>query len=151
MSSTAPSSTGDRVADLRSAFFELLGAERRLRGRDQRDHGHGLTTAQMRALMVLRDGERSSGQIAERSFCTPASTTAMLDHLEAAGVIARRRSPDDRRVCLVSLTEQGCELVERKWEQSQAMWREHLAGIPASDLGAAASVIRTIAQMLDEQ
>jgi DNA-binding MarR family transcriptional regulator len=149
-SPTAASLEKDRlIEDVRAALLELLGAERRLRGRDQQ-HGAGeLTNAQLRALMVLRDGEKTAGQIAESAFCNPASTTVMLDHLEERGVIERRRSSEDRRVCLVSLTDQGRRIVEERRARSQAIWQERFADMSDRDVRAAARTMRTIAGMLD--
>jgi DNA-binding MarR family transcriptional regulator len=138
-----------RIDDVRAALSELLGAERRLRGRDQHHRQGGLTYAQLRALMVLRDGERTAGALAEAANCNPASTTAMLDHLEAAGVIERRRDTRDRRVCLVALTEEGRRLVEEKRASSQKIWQTRFGGASGTDLQAAAQAMRTIAEMLD--
>jgi DNA-binding MarR family transcriptional regulator len=137
------------IDDVRSALSELLGAERRLRGRDQHHRQGGLTYAQLRALMVLRDGERTAGALAEASNCNPASTTAMLDHLEAAGVIERRRDTRDRRVCLVALTDDGRRLVEEKRASSQTIWQARFGEASGTDLQAAAQAMRTIAEMLD--
>jgi DNA-binding MarR family transcriptional regulator len=99
--------------------------------------------------MVLRDGERTAGALAEAANCNPASTTAMLDQLELAGVIERRRDARDRRVCLVALTADGRRLVEEKRACSQRIWQDRFAGTAESDLEAAARAIRTIAAMLD--
>ncbi|HEY5196584.1 MAG TPA: MarR family transcriptional regulator [Solirubrobacteraceae bacterium] len=135
------------IDDVRAALSELLGAERRLRGRDQ--HRDGLTYAQLRALTALRDGERTAGALAEAANCNPASTTAMLDHLEASGVIERRRDTRDRRVCLVALTGEGRRLLEQKRAGSQKIWQERFGAAPGTDLEAAARAMRTIAEMLD--
>lgn len=135
------------IDDVRSALSELLGAERRLRARDQ--HREGVTYAQLRALMALRDGERTAGALADAANCNPASTTAMLDHLEAAGVIERRRDAKDRRVCLVALTDEGRRLVEAKRAASQRIWQERFGASSPADLEAAARAMRTIAEMLE--
>jgi DNA-binding MarR family transcriptional regulator len=137
------------IDDVRAALSELLGAERRLRSRDQHHRQGGLTYAQLRALMVLRDGERTAGALADAANCNPASTTAMLDQLEAAGVIARRRDTRDRRVCLVALTEEGRRLVEEKRAGSQKIWQDRFGAASPPDLQAAAQAMRTIAEMLD--
>jgi DNA-binding MarR family transcriptional regulator len=137
------------IEDVRAALFELLGAERRMRGRDQTHRTGELTNAQLRALMVLRKGEQTAGQIAESSFSNPASVTVMLDNLEEAGVIERRRSSEDRRVCLVSLTEQGRQIVEEKRARFEAIWKERFAQASQRELKASAQAMRTIAEMLD--
>jgi DNA-binding MarR family transcriptional regulator len=135
--------------EARAAFGELLGAERRLRGRDQH-RTDGLSHAQVRALFVLRqEHEATAGAIAKHADLTPASVTGMLDHLEAEGVVERRRSTEDRRVCVVSLTESGRELVDRKRERWRALWQEHLADLPDDDIAAAVRVMRRMARAID--
>jgi DNA-binding MarR family transcriptional regulator len=146
---SAPIARDPLVDDLRSALIELLGAERRLRARDQHHPQDGLTNAQLWALMVLRDGERTAGEIAESTLCNPATTTAMLDHLEDRRVVRRRRSSEDRRVCLVTLTDTGRRIVEEKRSRSQVLWQQKLADASDRDLRAAAKVMRTVAEMLD--
>lgn len=48
----------------------------------------------------------------EATMMTSGGMTARLDRLEKAGLIARQPNPSDRRGTLVSLTDQGCDLVE---------------------------------------
>ncbi len=150
MSTPPPTVAADAAIEaLRVAYGELLGAERRLRARDQHRHG-GLTIAQIRVLIALDDeDELPAGQLAKRSDLNPASVTAMLDHLERDGVIRRRRSSEDRRMCFVSLTADGRALVEAKRAAWQAMWRERFADEPAADLAAATAAMHAIAEMLD--
>jgi DNA-binding MarR family transcriptional regulator len=74
----------------------------------------------------------------------------MLDQLEAANIVQRHRSTEDRRVCNVSLTPQGWELLERKRAYWQSLWTEHFAEVDDSDLAAAARVIHQIADIYNE-
>ena len=48
----------------------------------------------------------------EATMMTSGGMTARLDRLEKRGLIARRPNPEDRRGTLVTLTDQGRELVE---------------------------------------
>jgi DNA-binding MarR family transcriptional regulator len=137
------------IESLRRAWVELLGAERRLRGRDQRSRVHGLTYAQLRALVSLADGERSAGELAKAADLNPASVTAMLDHLEQEGVLRRRRSEEDRRRCMVVLTPEGRELVGRMQAGWQARWREWLGSHSEADLSAAAGVMHDLTQLIE--
>ena len=100
---------------LRTAFGELMGAERRLRGRDPRH-------AQIRTpgALIAKDEQITAGSLAKRAELSPGAMTAMLDQLEEDGVIVRRRSETDRRQVIVALTEAGHEAVAAKravWEQ----------------------------------
>src|ERR1700678_198944 len=95
---TRPSTTLD---ELRVAMGELFGAERRLRGREQQQP-RDLTHSQLRALVVLeRSVEVTAGELAKSADLNPASVTAMLDQLEANGIVQRRRGAQDRRMCMV--------------------------------------------------
>lgn len=135
--------------EARAAFSELLGAERRLRGRDQHRHD-GLSHAQVRALFVLsREREATAGEIARHAELSPASVSGMLDHLEATGVVERRRGEQDRRVCVVSLTDSGCALVEAKRERWRALWDEQIADVSGEELAAAVLVMRRMAAAID--
>jgi DNA-binding MarR family transcriptional regulator len=151
-SDTAPA-TGDARAqlldELRSALIGLLGAERRLRGREQRTAGGTLTNSQLWALSVLREGEKTAGEIAESTLNNPATTTAMLDQLEERGVLQRQRSTEDRRVILVSLTPKGRRIVEEKHVRAQVLWREMLKDANEEEIEAAVRVMAMLARMLD--
>src|SRR5699024_8802504 len=108
------------------------------------------TIAQARALLRLAEqGEVTAGELARAADLTPASVTAMLDHLERDGVVQRRRSETDRRVVLVALTEQGRALVAEKSARWAAHWRETLGDVGDQELAAAARVMRRVAAMLD--
>ena len=91
--------------DLRAAFVELMGAERRLRGRDPQRPGD-LTHGQVRALLALdRDEEVTAGWLAKQAEMSPASVTAMLDKLEQGGMVERRRSATDPGVVVKGATD----------------------------------------------
>jgi MarR family transcriptional regulator, organic hydroperoxide resistance regulator len=134
---------------LRSAFIELMGAERRLRGRSPHREGD-LSTTEIRALFRLeREAEVPAGTLAKHADVSPASMTAMLDHLERDGMVSRRRSETDRRQVIVSLTEQGREQLARKRAVWDKAWHELTARHSEADLATAAAVMHDIAGLLD--
>jgi DNA-binding MarR family transcriptional regulator len=134
---------------LREAVGRLLGAERRLRGRDHSRSGE-LTHAQLRSITALgREREMTAGQLAKSADLNPASVTAMLDHLEAAEIVQRERSSDDRRVCKVSLTPKGWELFERKLAAWQSLWEDRLSDLSDDELEVATAVIERVAAIFD--
>jgi DNA-binding MarR family transcriptional regulator len=128
---------------LRTAFGELMGAERRLRGRDPRH-------AQIRTLVqIAKDEQISAGSLAKRAELSPGAMTALLDQLEHDGVITRTRSETDRRQVIVTLTEAGHETVAAKRAHWEHLWHEGLAGHTDEELQTAARVMSTIADILD--
>jgi DNA-binding MarR family transcriptional regulator len=71
----------------------------------------GLTYPQYLVLLVLwQDGDRTMGEIAHRLALPPGGVTPIVERLEAAELVVRRRDEDDRRVVHVSLTEAGAQL-----------------------------------------
>jgi DNA-binding MarR family transcriptional regulator len=146
----APSARRDAALEsAQGAFRELLGAERRVRGRDQQRDGK-LSHAQVRALIALGKHEPvTAGELAKAADLNPASVTAMLDHLEAEAIVGRRRSETDRRCVHVVLTAQGRALLEEKRAAWRARWEEKLSGRSDHEIAAAADVMRDIAAILD--
>jgi MarR family transcriptional regulator, organic hydroperoxide resistance regulator len=145
-SSTLQPSVLDEV---RLAFVELLGAERRLRSREQ-NRSRDLTQSQLRALSALsKVDEVTAGELAKSADLNPASVTAMLDQLEANDIIERRRAEQDRRMCMVSLTEKGRAILDERQANWLALWQEHFGDMPDEDLSAALRVIQKMVWLLD--
>jgi DNA-binding MarR family transcriptional regulator len=147
------STTTSRAAtldELRSAFGDLFAAERRLRGRDQSRTG-GLSYAQMRTLFRIDEKDETTvGELARLAEVTPATITGMLDGLERHGIVTRRRSEEDRRVVIVTLTDEGRSLLREKRKRWRARWRTKLDDMDDVQLAAAAEAIRRMAAMFDE-
>jgi len=71
---------------------------------------HGLTFASYEALQLLAFSRRGSlpmGKMGVRLMVHPASVTNAIRRLEERGLVQRHLSPDDRRVVLASITENG--------------------------------------------
>src|SRR5215469_15663208 len=70
----------------------------------------GLTFASYEALRLLaftRRGSLPMGKMGERLMVHPASVTNAIRRLEDRGLVQRNLSPDDRRVVLATITEEG--------------------------------------------
>lgn len=68
----------------------------------------GLAAGQQFVLMLLWDeSPQPQAELTRQMMIEPPTTAKMLARLESAGFLARERSPIDRRVVLVSLTESG--------------------------------------------
>lgn len=67
----------------------------------------GLGAADLRCLDWLADGPKSAGVLATATGLRPAATTALIDRLEAKGLVERVRDEADRRRVLVRMTDEG--------------------------------------------
>ena len=145
----AAASSRSSIEQLRLALSQLLAAERRLRSRDHH-RPNQLSYAQVRSLVALgREREMTAGQLARSADLNPATVTAMLDQLEDAGIVQRRRSTRDRRVCNVSLTPEGWQLLQQKLAGWQTLWEERLAELSDSEIETAERVIHQITEIYD--
>ena len=71
----------------------------------------GITYPQYILMLVLRqDGSRTISDIARRLKLPPNGITSVIDRLEMAGLVVRRRDPEDRRVISIHLTAAGVAL-----------------------------------------
>ena len=109
---------------------------------------HGLTFARYEALVLLtfsRNGSLPLGKMGERLQVHPTSVTSIVDRLEAAGHVVRRRHPDDGRAVLAEITEQGRALVETA--TNQLVTAEFaLAEVPVEDLRELSALLRPVRQ-----
>lgn len=78
---------------------------------DQVGRSLGLGAADLRCLDWLSEAPMTAGDLAAASGLRPAATTALIDRLEARGLLRRRPSESDRRRVIVELTEKGVEQV----------------------------------------
>ena len=152
MSSTTGAAATDRGAAsaLADSFKTLMGAVRRLRGRETHSQ-EGLSNAQFQLLFGLREGKLlSGGELACVAGLSPATTTQMLDALETAGLVVRERSLQDRRKVMTSLTERGHALVEERHARFAPMWRQALAGFSDDELATAGAVMDKLGELFDQ-
>jgi DNA-binding MarR family transcriptional regulator len=136
------------VTRLYESLRHASAAERRLDGSTP---GPGdLTYPQVRALSALAGQEQmTAGELARSAELQPATVSTLLDGLEAREIVRRTRSTEDRRVCFVSLTDVGRELVGRRYAAWREHWNRRLAGISDAELETAARVLDEIAALYD--
>lgn len=140
----------DAVAAVGRSLKTLLGASRRLRGRETHRPGQ-LSFAQYSLLFSLADAEElSSRELARLADVTSATVTQMLDGLEGAGLVARRRAEHDRRVVLTALTPAGAAVVAERRAQIEPQWLAALAGLGDDELRAAAATMDRIAAFFED-
>lgn len=131
------------------AFKRAMVAMRRLRGRETHRNGQ-LSFAQLGLLHGLSGGhECSARQLAEQSDLSPATVTQMLESLEAAGLVRRTRSEQDRRVVHTVLTEQGAALVGERQRIMEERWERALGDFSSAELTAAARVLGRVAEVVE--
>jgi len=107
----------------------------------------------VRALIAMLDAERTEesmtpGRLGARLHLNSPATTAVIDRLEALGLLARERDPHDRRRVLLIVSEQAKTL---GWSFFGPLIARILAAMDEfddADLDAYERVLRAVAQAL---
>lgn len=96
--------------------------------------GVGGTGAQWRALLALQNYPGiNQGALAERLDVEPISACRMIDRLEQAGLVERRRDPGDRRVWQLFLTEAAAPVVEELHAIGEALLEQAAAALESEE------------------
>jgi DNA-binding MarR family transcriptional regulator len=106
---------------------------------------HGITPTQFNVLRILRGaGEKGlcRGEVMERMITRVPDATRLLDRMESAGLIGRRRDTSDRRFVTTTITEAGLRLLDELDEPVQALHRRHFRKLDPAEM-------RVLIELLD--
>jgi DNA-binding MarR family transcriptional regulator len=117
-SSTRPASRDRLLVDLGEAIRKV-GAQAVLIS-DLVATRVGINSTDLECLDLLQlAGPTTAGRMAAHSGLTTGATTAMIDRLERAGYVRRRRDPNDRRVVVVEVDQQCVPHIAALYERIQ--------------------------------
>ena len=110
----------------------------------------GATRAQWRVLKWLAHtgGNLRQIELADALDVEPISLCRMIDRLEEAGLVERRRDEADRRAWRIHLTDKATPIVAELDAVSTAFNADILTGIPAADRDVARRVLAAIREKL---
>ncbi|MEI9423675.1 MarR family transcriptional regulator [Mesorhizobium sp. Cs1299R1N1] len=108
----------------------------------------GLNMAERHCVGLLHGGPQSAGAIAAATGLTPAAVTALIDRLEARGLLTRKRSLEDRRKVVIEATEATRELSARYYGAIAREGEKVIATFSDAEL---ATIRRFITAALDLQ
>ncbi|MDR6847071.1 DNA-binding MarR family transcriptional regulator [Sphingomonas sp. BE270] len=129
-----------------SIGFLISDVSRLMRRRfDERARLIGVTRTQWRVLKFLQRGEGiNQGGLADLLEVEPITLCRMIDRLEEAGLVERRRDPADRRAWQIFLTERARPLLEELAHLAEAMLGSALQGVSPAEYDAVMATLRRI-------
>lgn len=119
----------------RSIGFLLKDVSRLMMRRfNRRSRELGLTQSQLQALafLVPREGINQAA-LAELMDIQPITLARLIDRLEEAGLVERRRDPADRRAVNLYIGKNASPLIDKMWEFAAETRRDALAGLSEDD------------------
>jgi DNA-binding MarR family transcriptional regulator len=97
---------------------------------DEESRDLGVTNSQWRVLVnVFRQPGINQGALADQMEVEPITTCRMVDRLETAGLVERRRDPNDRRAWQIHLTDAARPLIDKLKERAAGLNAVALAGL----------------------
>lgn len=90
----------------------------------------GLTTAQFAALEALyHKGDLTINEIIDSILSTSGNMTVVINNLEKDGMIERHPNPNDKRSCIIAITQKGREKIEEIFPRHVEDLAESFAGL----------------------
>ena len=119
---------------------------------DQRVRAIGVTGPQARLLLNLHrlPGE-NQGFYAEQLEVEPITLCRMVDRLEEAGMIERRRDPRDRRAWQLHLTAKSQKIVAKLQQSVDSLVDDMLSGLTSHEREEFARLLHTVGANLSER
>jgi DNA-binding MarR family transcriptional regulator len=130
------------VADL----ADRLGTATVRLARMLRQQDEGELTPTMRATLgtISRDGPLTLGELAGIEQVAPPTVTKVVGKLEDAGLVTRTADPDDRRICRVSLSDQGVRWLPADRKRRRDWLTEQLRRLNVDDVDRLTAAVEII-------
>ena len=110
----------------------------------------GLTVLQAMMLFLIRsEGSVSVGELSGYLNITHSNSSTLCKKLEKDGLLSRKRSAADERTVMITVTEQGCEMIERMLERCRLL-HDPANEIPEERLASVLSTMNEAAGLLSE-
>jgi len=104
-----------------------------------------VTVAQLRVLVILRDGGPTTmSALAASARVVPSSATGIVDNLVGRGLVLRETDQMDRRRVICRLSPEGQEMVNGLWTQGRAQIESLLDAMDEEQLEHACEVTESV-------
>ena len=120
---------------------------RRIRN-NRRDES--MSDSQLGVLFLLeKSGDASPSELADHERVSPPSMNRTLNGLEESGLVRRAPSPDDARKVIVSITDEGRELIRETRRLRTAWFSRQLSALSREERAAMEAVIPILRRIAD--
>ena len=124
--------TGELSARLGIDIFDIFNAlDKAL---VQRASPHGITNSEYALLWHCLEGERTVTQLAQVLPIDGSRVSRVVTDLVEKGLLRRRRTREDRRIVMLSLTNKGLELTSQIFQNMKRHYAAITEGISEEDL-----------------
>jgi DNA-binding MarR family transcriptional regulator len=128
----------------------LLGRASRLTRLLLRFGSRDLTRTEVGLLTTLTEGPRRVTELAETEALAQPSVSKLVERLEGRGLVVRRRSADDGRAILVSISVEGEHRLEATRAHLRSLLRGALRELSDEDLANLVSAGEVLERLVDQ-
>jgi DNA-binding MarR family transcriptional regulator len=93
--------------------------------------------------------EATGAEIGRAIHLAPATVSRLLDRMEGAGLVERRRTARDRRKVVVAITDEGRERLQRAPRLLQERFLERLAAMPPAEQQRLLAALEVVVTMME--
>ncbi|NIK69751.1 MULTISPECIES: MarR family transcriptional regulator [unclassified Paenibacillus] len=111
-------------------------------------HGLGMTEGKM-VIILAQHGPQKASAMAEWLRITSGAVTGISDRLIDLGYVERSRSEYDRRIVMLSVTDEGRKLVDHVMEMRERIMFKLYDGFELDDIEKATDIFMRMAANLD--
>jgi DNA-binding MarR family transcriptional regulator len=97
-------------------------------------------------ILLVQGGPMSQQRLGQSQGVDRTTMVAVVDELESAGYVERRRDPRDRRAYSLHATAKGQRVLERAAKATRRAEEAFLASLPAADRSRLKRLLRTLVQ-----
>ncbi len=113
---------------------------------------YGVTPTQLSVLKLLHQiGDLSLGTLSREIRAHNSTVTGIVDRMEAAGLVERVRSDEDRRVWIIRLSAAGRRVAEKARVSPWETLRHALSALPPSDQERLTQLLKKVAQLVTQE
>jgi DNA-binding MarR family transcriptional regulator len=136
----------------RETIHEFLSLYRYVRHYGRQMHQEGISGRKISTLRYLAGaGALTVGQLSDYLCINDSSTSTTIADLKKRGYVTRTRSPQDNRVVLVEITDQGRELLTRTPLGGIPLLREALKTLPPDRLTLMHEALKTMNELVEDK
>lgn len=110
----------------------------------------GLTPSQLIVLQIVAaDGRSLPSEVAKLAHLSQATVTALVDRLQRAGLVTRRRDTEDRRRIWIELTEDGRRRIAESPDLLQDRFQSSFDALQDWEQALVVTALERVSAMLD--
>ncbi len=136
----------ERIGEALRTYVKLLRAGKAVLARvEPRLAAAGLTATQLGVLeAILHKGPLTQRELGRKVLTSAGNMTDVVDKLEGRGLVRRTRSPHDRRIVSVTLTQPGQALIEMLFPRHAQDIAAAMGGLSGEELHMLGALLRKL-------